>query len=217
MTTVRWPAKAYNADGEDLSEPLQQLLMDLRLLQKPGETATATGTPDSVQVMTSGATGMSKLVVAAVGAVGGASAIATGLSGFFDGFLGTRGADAPLTRSAFLIAGALIAVAVAMALAIVVKADVTARARATAAQYEARAAVATALLRSYVVPAAPQSAAQPAWAVQKADASWTGVTDLRWAVLTPGSSAELVVDCADGDTRSISELSGIVKLTGLAD
>jgi hypothetical protein len=210
-TGVRWPGKGYDPEGTDLSQPMRQLLIDLNLLESPapGEKVTLRGgTPHSLQVMTSGATSISKLVVAAVGGIGGISALATGLNGFF-GKVGPNNLDTPLVRTAFIIAGALMGMAVALSLAIVVRADVGARATSSAAQFTARAQVAAALLQSYVAPAlAP--ADETSYAIQTKDNSWHVVKEFRWA------NGHLVA-VIEGDVTPASEWAGLVSLASLRE
>ncbi|TCO34669.1 hypothetical protein EV652_102737 [Kribbella steppae] len=79
---VQWPGKAVNASGDDLSGPVQQFLRDLRLLEKKSDVATVFGTPASLQVITAGATSLGKVWPSIVAAIGGGSAILTGLMGF---------------------------------------------------------------------------------------------------------------------------------------
>lgn len=95
------------------------------------------GTPHSLQVMTAGATSISKWIAAHVAGGGGLAAIATGLNGFF-GSVGPANLDTPLIRAAFILGGSLIGSAVVIALAMVVRADVSGRASSSAAQFEAR-------------------------------------------------------------------------------
>lgn len=208
-TGVRWPGKGYDPEGTDLSQPMRQLLIDLNLLESPatGEKVNwKAGTPHSLQVMTSGATSISKLVVGAVGGIGGISALATGLNGFF-GKVGPDNLDTPLVRTAFIVAGALMGMAVALSLAIVVRADVSARAASTAAQFDARARVASALLQSYVAPAlAP--AEETSYAVQTKDNSWHVVKEFRW-------EDNRVVAVIEGDVKPASEWAGLVSLASL--
>jgi hypothetical protein len=210
-TGVRWPGKGYDPEGTDLSQPMRQLLIDLNLLESPAtgeKVSLRRGTPHSLQVMTSGATSISKLVVGAVGGIGGLSALATGLNGFF-GKVGPDNLDTPLVRTAFIIAGALMGMAVAVSLAIVVRADVSARAESSAAQFTARAQVAAALLQSYVAPAiAP--AEETSYAVRTTDDSWHKVLEFRW-------DHNGVVAVIDGDVKPASEWAGLVSLSSLKD
>lgn len=203
-TSVQWPAKAYASEGEDLSAPIKQLLTDLRLLESPlanEEVTWVKGTPQSLQVMTSGATSISKWVAALVAGGGGLAAIATGLNGFF-GAVGPDELDTPLVRASFILGGSLLGAAVVLALALVVRADVSGRASSSAAQFEARAAVASALLNSFVSPVAPPVEA-PGYAIQKKDGSWSSVEKFVW------QQNELVAKIED-DYVPTSEWTGLV-------
>ncbi|GAB2674031.1 hypothetical protein [Kribbella swartbergensis] len=145
---VRWPGKAVNADGDDLSAPVQQFLVDLRLLEKKSESANLFGTPASLQVITAGATSLGKVWPMIVAAFGGGSAILTGLMGFGVGTDEATGTANVVQRAVFTGSASLLASAVAIAIAIMVRADVNARSTASAAQFEARAAVTAAILSS---------------------------------------------------------------------
>ena len=171
---VQWPGKAVNADGDDLSVPVQQFLVDLRLLEKKGESATLLSTPASLQVITAGATSLGKVWPAIVAAIGGGSAILTGLMGFGVGTDSAQGTANIVQRAAFTVSASLLASAVALAIAIMVRADVNARATASAAQYEARAAVTAALLSSsqWGRPVAAPPAPQPDYVLRTNNKEW---------------------------------------------
>lgn len=201
-SNVQWPEKAYAAEGEDLSAPVRQLLIDLRLLEDPAPDETVTlsgGTPRSLQVITAGATSISKWVAGLVAGGGGLAALATGLNGFFGG-VGKDGLDTELVRTAFILGGSLIGAAVVLALAMVARADVASRAKASAAQFDARAAVASALLTSFVRP--PQPTVTPGYSIQK-DNSWFEVEKFLW------KGGQLVAKI-DGDVVPMKECTGIV-------
>jgi preprotein translocase subunit SecG len=171
---VQWPGKAVNADGDDLSVPVRRFLVDLRLLEKKSESATLLGTPASLQVITAGATSLGKVWPALVAAVGGGSAIVTGLMGFGVGAAGTANI---VQRATFTVSASLLASAVALAIAIMVRADVNARATASAAQYEARAAVTAAILSSseFGRPVSAPPAAQPDYVLKTNNDEWLPV------------------------------------------
>jgi len=155
---VQWPGKTVNADGEDLSGPVQQFLLDLRLLEDKNEIAAKKmlTTPASLQVITAGATSLGKVWPAILAFAGGGSAVLTGLAGFG---IGPDAAN-QLQRAVFTASASLLASAVAIAIAIMIRADVNARSTASAAQFEARAAVTAAILSSSeygrAVPVPPQ-------------------------------------------------------------
>jgi hypothetical protein len=208
MTTtplVQWPAKAYAPEGEDLAPPIKGLLTELRLLENPNPEEKVTwdgGTPQSLQVMTSGASAISKLVVSLVAGGGGLAAIATGLNGFFTS-VGPDNLDTPLVRTAFILGGSVLGAAVVLALAVVVRSDVTARAHATAAQFQARGTVASALLNSFVVPVAPTTP-PPGYAILTEDGSWVLVEEFSW-------KENKLVAKVDGDLKPAHEWKGIVR------
>lgn len=147
---VRWPGDAYEPAGQDLSEPLEHLLLNLNLLEDSSEVASgkvlgrAFQTPPSVQVITAGAAALSKGWAAAVGLVGGAGAIASALAG-----LGASPAAPPVQRAVFVASAAVVLAATAVAIAMIVRADVAARAEATAAEYQARARVVGAVVNAF--------------------------------------------------------------------
>jgi hypothetical protein len=143
MSKVKWPGSAYDKEADDLSLPSQQLLKDLKLLEGEGA-PTLWRTPPSLQVITAGSTALSKGWASLVGIFGGAGAIWTALQGF-----GADPQDEPLQRAVFVASAAVILAAAVIAIAVIVRGDVTARAEASAAEYQARAHVATALLNSF--------------------------------------------------------------------
>ncbi len=147
--TVQWPDGAYNSSKDDLSEPMRGLLQDLNLLEDESDLqeppARSFGwrnaTPPSLQVLTAGATSLSKATASFVAGVGGLSAILATVVGF---------ATDPANDSTLMLvlvgSTALVLSAVTIAVAVIVWADVTARATATSAEYRARAQTAAALL-----------------------------------------------------------------------
>lgn len=143
--TVRWPGDGVDLAGNDISGPTTKLLIDLSVLEKPSEmTAQAQATLKwetfpSLQVITAGATSLSKWVTTGVAAVGGGSAILAWLGGFW------QTSDVPLKIAYVGFIGVLMSVCL-ISIAIVVHSDVGARAAASAAQYQARAAIAVAFL-----------------------------------------------------------------------
>jgi hypothetical protein len=174
---VQWPGKALDANGDDLSGPVQQFLRDLRLLEKKSDVANLFGTPASLQVITAGATSLGKVWPSIVAAIGGGSAILTGLMGF-----GVGPDDANVVqRAAFTVSASLLASAVAIAIAIMVRADVNARSTASAAQFEARAAVTTAILSSsqFGRPVPPAPAPQPDYMLRTDNDEWLPVIGFR--------------------------------------
>lgn len=142
---VKWPAgKAYDESAEDLGLPIRNLLYGLRLLENPEDEGKGVGfkeTPQSLQVLTSGATSVTKLYAALATAVGGGSALFTGITAIWGSFK-------DLQQAVLMASAAVLGSAVVIAVAVMVRGDVSSRARAHAAEYEARAAVATAMIDS---------------------------------------------------------------------
>ena len=147
---VRWPGNAYDPSGQDLSEPLEDLLFNLNLLEDSTEVtndkpfARAFMTPPSLQVITAGAAALSKGWTAAVGTVGGVGAIVSAAKG-----LGASSDSTPVQRAIFVASAAIVLAATVIAIALIVRADVMARAEATAAEYQARARVVGAVVNAY--------------------------------------------------------------------
>ncbi len=181
--SVRWPGKAVNAEGDDLSEPVQQFLLDLRLLEDKDEIATKRlTTPASLQVITAGATSLGKVWPAIVAFIGGGSAVLTGLAGF-----GVGPDDAnQLQRAVFTASASFLASAVAIAIAVMVRADVNARSMASAAQFEARAAVTAAILSSSEYGRPAPAALQPNYMLRTNNDEWLPVLAFK---LTPNGLA----------------------------
>jgi hypothetical protein len=166
-TGVKWPGNAYDPEGDDLSVPVQQFLRDLSLLAEPDEKAGIVKTPESVQVMSAGATALSKGWSTLIGVFGGGGAIAAALAGF-----GASPTDTPLQRAVFVASAAVLLAAAVTAVAMIVKADVTARARASSAEYTARGHVVRAVLQNFPHGGAPTKY----WLRKKIN----GRTDLNW-------------------------------------
>jgi hypothetical protein len=142
---VQIPASAVKDDGEDLSAPATQLLRDLSLLPTATDLADAgkpakafSGTPDSVAVIESGATAISKGWAAGMGA----AAVASwgSVVGFWD-----ANKD---QRSVMLWAAGIASSALVLAIGYIVASDVRGRAAATVATYEARAHIAVAMVEA---------------------------------------------------------------------
>ena len=149
MTKVQWPDGAYGTQ-DDLSAPIQALLRDLHLLEGSREVKDAekvekglgNTTPVPLQVITAGATSLSKVTASWVAGLGGASAaLGTVLA-----LLTDPTNSAPLVLVVVAAVAAVVAASV-LALAMIVRADLQARSTATSAEYAARAETAAALLR----------------------------------------------------------------------
>lgn len=145
MPDIQIPASAVQDDGKDLSAPVAQLLRDLSLLptatdlKEAGKATRAfTGTPDSVAVIESGATAISKAWAAGLGtaAVAGWGSVV----GFWNSNQGER--------SVMIWAAVIASAALVLAIGYIVASDVRGRAAATVATYEARARVAVAIVEA---------------------------------------------------------------------
>jgi hypothetical protein len=196
---VRWPGSAYDGAGDDLSAPVRQLLHDLRLLEKPGDEGRTNllKTPQSLQVMTAGTTALSKAWAGLLGFFGGGGALLTALDG-----LGASGKDTPLQRAVFVASAAVMLAAVAVSIALIVRGDVAARAAASAAEYRARAEVATALLGSFRHgrprrPSPPPPERKPEYILQRSSGEWEAVSRFAWkgkklhAITASGADVDL--------------------------
>lgn len=171
---VQWPGGAYDSEADDLSAPITRLLRDLRLLETAAderERALLT-TPQSLQVITAGATALTKVWAGLVGALGGGGAIFAAVKG-----LGAGSGDTPLQRAVFVASAALLVAVAALSVAIIIRGDVAARATASAAEYRARADVAVSLIAG-VQHARPQPPVPPAASAPPREAApacpWAG-------------------------------------------
>lgn len=138
LYTSRIPAKAVSTDGEDLAAPVADLLRALSLLPKEGESGAGfwsafTGTPDSVAVIQSGATAISK---------GWAAGLGASVLVVWGSVVKWWPKQPDDIKEVVLWAAALASVALVLGLAYIVGSDVRGRAAATVATVEARAAVA---------------------------------------------------------------------------
>ncbi len=146
---VAWPhvIVSENERDDDLGPPLEQLLIDIGLKgtqqgeDEAGNASTAVkGLPVSVSIIEAGATAASKAWAAAIGVLGGGTAVWAAVTDFWSG-------QPAQTRGALVIAAAIIVAACALAAALIMYGDVRARGQGAAAQYYARASVASAFLR----------------------------------------------------------------------
>jgi hypothetical protein len=133
------PVSFLNKRADDLGQPTKALVSNLNLIEEGDpEAPTFFGTPFGKQVITSGATFITKLTTGAFSLAGLGAAIYT----FYEGF--PAGSDRPVL---WACATVLLAV-VALTVALIVRADVMGRAMAMAAEYNARAQVASAYLKA---------------------------------------------------------------------
>jgi hypothetical protein len=194
-SVVEWPHTVVSADDSDvdLGPPLAQLLVDLDIRGSDDDRTTAgsasaafTGTPVSVAIIEAGATAASKGWAVAIGGLGGATAVWSWINGFWS--------DAGAARGAIAVAVAVVVAACALGAALIMYGDVRARGEGAAAQYHARAEVATAFLRG-----ASDLGSGPRPPVDLAAANGKP-TD-------PGGAAR-----ASGDSNSEATLAGLAKL-----
>ncbi|MCA0144282.1 hypothetical protein [Blastococcus sp. LR1] len=136
--SVQFPGSAYAPDQLDLGEPIQELLRDVHVLEGPRtgpdgkplpEQSAILGTPPSMQLITAGATALSKGWAVVLGLGGSAAGVLTAVR------------STSQTDPVLVISTALLAAAGLIAAALVVRGDVSARAQAAAAEYAARAAI----------------------------------------------------------------------------
>lgn len=176
---VDWPyADLATTATPNFTTPITDLLTKLQEVGKPsGQDLQQSATPYSVQVITAGATSLSKVWAAAVGVLGGGSAIVAGVKG-----LVASGSDPALYRASFLFSAAVLAAAVVVAIAIIVRADVSARAEATAARALERGQIVAAFLANYVNAAAPASkpCTPCGYLVQTQADAWLVVDEISW-------------------------------------
>lgn len=146
---VEWPHIIISKDEKDndLGPPLAQLLADIGIKgtrddeEEAHSASTAvTGLPVSVSIIEAGATAASKAWAAAIALLGGGTAVWAAATDFWNG-------QDPQTRGALVIAAAIVIAACALGAALIMYGDVRARGQGAAAQYCARASVASAFLR----------------------------------------------------------------------
>ena len=196
VETVQWPGKAYSQTDADLSAPILAMLKNLANLNADDSYNVKffTGTPYSLQVISSGASSLTKWAATAVGAVGGASAIGAAIKVFWT--------SNPTSVQPVLIASlAILGAAAFLAVAIMVQADVRARSVATAAREGGTADVVTAMFKSYQY--GIQSPTR--YAVKKAG-DWFGVKSLIF------KDGKIVVLTEDEDQVPLAEIDDMVDL-----
>ncbi len=203
---VQWPAKALSSEGDDLAPALRSLLEDLRLLETKTDEKEGVGplkTPQSLQVLTAGATTLTKLYTGLATLVGGGGALVAGIYAFW------KSLDPPVAgqpdqsfkQAALMIAVAVLGSAVVIAVSLMVRGDVCARAEAHAAAYAARASVAASFLRT-VEAALPKSPSVTPYYVKKRD-SWKPVDSFEWD--------NGIVAVTNGDKIPVREISGLLR------
>jgi len=143
---VLFPATVQDPKGDDLSQPVTQLLRDLSMLGTPTEIESAngvkaafTGPPQSVAIIEAGATALGKWWTAALASGASLTAIIAAIQGIWGG-------EHDPVRVAFVAGAAVVVAALAIAIGIIVSSDVRGRAAGAAAQIQARANIATTFL-----------------------------------------------------------------------
>jgi len=154
--------------GQDIAPPLESLLQDLLILQTPADAQAngpLAGSGQSVAIIESTATALAKWWAAAIGALGGTTAVAAAVTHFWDSQTGG-------TRIAFVASTAGVIAAALIALAIIIGSDVRGRALGATGVYAARAEVTVAFFdllcctsKGDTAPVSPASVVQPAFAL----------------------------------------------------
>jgi len=181
VTEVIWPAA-----NADLLKPTKDLLEGVAVLESEDDISTASGsappkdqpfnpfstttTPYSLQVITAGTLAFSRQAGKIVTALGGSAAILAGIKAIWFTSSGTE--------MATIIAGAAVVLAaVFIALAVIVRSDVQARATAQAAEYDARARIASAFLQTAerAQPGSTPAATRKYWLKQAGSQAWLEV------------------------------------------
>lgn len=145
---VEWPKVSISneADDNDLGPPLAQLMADMGIKgtdadEESAEKTSAAykGIPVSVSIIEAGATAAGKGWATAIAALGGATAVWAAVTDFWN-------SQQEPTRGTLIIAAAIVVAACALGSALIMYGDIKARGQAAAAQYYARASVASAFL-----------------------------------------------------------------------
>jgi len=153
--------------GQDIAPPLAALLQDLLILQTPADAQAGplAGSGQSAAIIESTATALAKWWAAAIGALGGTTAIAAAATNFWDAQEGG-------TRIALVASTGAVIAAALVALAVIIGSDVRGRALGATGVYAARAEVTVAFLdllcctsKRDATPASPASVQQPAFAL----------------------------------------------------
>jgi hypothetical protein len=185
--TVNWLGEKYPPTGPRPSH-LKDVLTDLHVLEREKDGAGKDipmptlwgGTPPSLQVITAGGTSIAKWWTGLAGVGLGGGALVQGLKG---ANLWPGSDDlSDLQRAVLTGSAAVMAAAAVIAIAIIVKADVSGRAVASAAEYRARAAIATALVQSFQYEAASPAPVgpEPKHIIRTTGQQWKTVTQFEW-------------------------------------
>jgi hypothetical protein len=185
------------AGGDDLLAPAQQLLRGLSVLPTPEDVAKNSakaafkGTPDSISIIEAGGTALSKGYAGLIALLGGGTAVAAIVTGFWSG-------EGTGVRIALVSGAALFLATAAIAIAVIVAADVRGRAAGSVAQYDARRQVAVSLLELSLA-AHRDASAQQTMA--------TRAGSVVWSLAVVGSAAE-VVHRSSGVVGTLSGVRG---------
>lgn len=181
MTDVKWPAA-----NADLLGPTKELLEGVAVLENITDIGTASGqnapkdqpfnpfsrstTPYSLQVITAGSLSFSQQAVKIVTALGGSAAILAAIKAIW--FTSGSAERASIVAGAAVVLAALI-----ISLAIIVRSDVQARATAQAAEYEARARIASVFLQTAerTQPGPTPAATRKYWLTKDDSQAWLEV------------------------------------------
>lgn len=142
---VQWPTSAVATDSNDLLSPLETLLVNMNVLEPTDiagnpQSPTLWSTPFGLQAITSGSTSISKWVGTIITGLGGTSTVLTAISSF------VAAPDNTAKVVGLAAAASACLIATIIGLAVILRADLAGRAEASAAEYAARAAIATQFL-----------------------------------------------------------------------
>jgi hypothetical protein len=207
-TVVQWPDTVVSKAGadNDLGLPLIQLLVDLGIKGDAAAEGSAespvtavTGTPVSVSIIEAGATAASKGWAALIAALGGTTAVWGAASDFWK--------SESTIQGTLVIAAAVVIAACALGIALIMYGDVRARGQGAAAQYSARASIATAFLRGAVATAKPEAATAKPEAVTAKPAATAGDPHAET------TARDDLADIRTGFTAAQKQISGISETT----
>ncbi|MGO8862087.1 MAG: hypothetical protein ACLQRH_15170 [Acidimicrobiales bacterium] len=199
---VKIPGKAIDNSGDDLASPLKALLTDINALGASSDSAGGAFTKpaQSVAIIESGATALTKWWSGAVGALGGATAITAAITKFWNGQHGGE-------RIALIASTGAVVVAVAIALAVIISSDVRGRAIGASAVYAARAQIATTFIEASLAASAAQAP------VAKAAVPVPGAEPPEVAAITKQAASEALQPLVAPVVAAVAPLGG--QLTAL--
>jgi hypothetical protein len=168
--------------GDDLLAPAQAMLRGLSVLPSEadvkanGPGAAFRGTPDSLSIIESGGTALSKGYAVVIALLGGGTAVTTAVTGFWQN-------ETTSVRIVLVGGTAVFLASAVIAIAVIVSADVKGRAAGSVAQYDVRRQVAMSFLELSL--AAHRDATASA-----SQATRSG--SVVWSLAVVGSGAEVV-------------------------